>query len=81
MPVIGPIGCSKEYSSLIHQCMTQKSHLKFLSDWIVIPNLGVASIGDYFVWTYQNVSFTCWAVWAVLMIKDWNVARGEGHAR
>jgi hypothetical protein len=34
----------------IHKVMVAGDHLKFLCDWIQLPGIGTASIGDLFLW-------------------------------
>ena len=34
----------------VHKIMVNKDHLKLLGDWIQLPGIGTASIGDAFMW-------------------------------
>lgn len=50
MPVLWPGGCTAaDVGDGFHSCMSAATHLKFLSDWIVL-HTGVASPGDMFVY-------------------------------
>lgn len=54
----------------IHTCMTHATHLKVLCDWIIIPGMGIASIGDAFVTVCEYTMWPAPFLWAFLMIKD-----------
>ena len=56
----------------IHACMVASSHLKFLSDWVLINGLGIASPGDFLMWAYEIVLTPFTYIWALLMIIDSN---------
>lgn len=73
MPVLA-MGCSPRElaSDSIHTCMVASTHLKVLSDWIVISGLGTASPGDFLEWFYQTFSLSCWITWAMFVIRDLN---------
>lgn len=45
MPVSIPGGCSDVVFNWNHTCVTAQTHLRFLSDWIVM-NSGIESPGD-----------------------------------
>ena len=55
-----------------HSLMTSASHLKFFCDWLHLNGIGVASPGDLLIWLGDAFSTPCFAIWAVLMIKDRN---------
>lgn len=75
MPVLWPGGClakSNWMGDYLHSCMTAKSRLKFLSDWINLlgMNIGVASPGDLVLWLgYYTKAKAFWA-WVALVIRD-----------
>lgn len=77
MPVLVPGGiCDPDmYSgSLIHQCMTHASHLKFLADWInLVSSQGaIASPGDMIIDLGAYLFFPAIFIWVVLMVKEHN---------
>lgn len=74
MPVLAPGGDNSIFdpSDLIHCAMTSATHLKFLADWIVIRDLGIASPGDFFEWAYQLSCFPALIAWITLVLKDYN---------
>lgn len=50
----------------IHACMTTGSHLKVLSDWFVLPENGIYSPGDFFIWLW-DISWVPFGIaWFVL---------------
>lgn len=77
MPVLSPGGCSSAIAGVlfteddyIHSCMTGASHLKFLSDWIIIKGMGIASPGDFLIWGGDRVMWPALIIWATLVIKS-----------
>lgn len=75
MPVFMPGGCDPRQMALedsVHVCMTPLTHWKFMADWIHINGLGIASIGDLFIWSSDYLSLYCVIVWAVLVIQELN---------
>lgn len=72
MMVLGPIGCPADASDPLHGCMSAASHLKWLSDVILYPSLGMMSIGDIFIFGGKYLLQPCLLLWAALMIKDAN---------
>jgi Family of unknown function (DUF5317) len=55
---------------VVHVCMTHASHLKFLSDWILINGVGIASPGDFFIWAWGFSWMPALAIWIAFMIKN-----------
>jgi hypothetical protein len=56
-----------------HTCMTPLSHLKWLGDWIYFANLRLhMSPGDVLMQLGESTIWFGLAIWAVLMIKDYN---------
>jgi hypothetical protein len=74
MPVLYPGGCLTNVfeSDPIHVCWSTAAHLKFLADWIVINNLGVASPGDLLIWAFQYTGYPAFVAWLTLLLKDIN---------
>jgi hypothetical protein len=74
MPVLYPGGCiiNVFQEDPIHVCMNTSSHWKFLADWIVINNLGVASPGDLLIWVYKYWGYSSFVAWFTLLLKDIN---------
>lgn len=71
MPVLIPGGDASLYEQdAFHCAMTASSHLKFLADWIVIKDLGVASPGDLSEWLYDATLWPGFIIWATLKLKD-----------
>lgn len=73
MPVLMPsdIAAMVGFDSR-HILMTHSTHLKFFCDWLNLGKDGVASPGDLLVWLSDEIGMTCLAIWATLMIKDYN---------
>lgn len=69
MPVLWPGGCAPETADFLHSCMTAKTHLKFLADWIV-EHHAVASPGDYLERFYDKSFGPGPVAWVALMIRD-----------
>jgi hypothetical protein len=72
MPTLWPGGCTTFEVDMMHVCMTHASHLKFLADWIVIRDTGIASPGDFFIWAAQYTQDWLLYVWIALVVKDSN---------
>ena len=72
MPVMVPGGdCSLIPSEdVLHSCATVHTQLKFLSDWIVVPHMGVASLGDFFEWAFDQTMIPAFTAWMALVIKE-----------
>jgi hypothetical protein len=64
-----PINPDKDF---LHSCMTQATHLKFLTDWMVIKGLGIASPGDLGLWGGDAAFWPALTAWVALVIKDRN---------
>ena len=75
MPVLFPGSCSVDIFSadIFHVCMTGATHLKFLSDWLVIKGLGVASIGDLLIWLSDAITTPALYLWGAMMVMDSNL--------
>jgi hypothetical protein len=56
----------------IHVCWSKDTKWKFLADWVVIHNVGVASPGDFFEWTYEKTFIPALFAWFILTAKDRN---------
>lgn len=69
MPVQWPGGCSEMPFDGAHVCMVASTRLRWMADWIVMPN-GVASPGDMFFWLGQAISSPFLHAWAALVIRD-----------
>lgn len=69
MPVQWPTGCDAMPVDDVHSCMTHLTHLKFLADWINVPD-GVASPGDFLIWAYQYSVIPSLIAWLALILKD-----------
>lgn len=52
-----------------HVVMQHSDHLKFLADWIQIPGLGTASIGDGFLAVGDAIQSYCIGAWLALLWK------------
>lgn len=73
MPVLLPGGMNIiPDDDLVHCAMTHATHLKFLADWIVINGLGIASPGDFLLWTWELTSLPALIAWITLILKDQN---------
>lgn len=74
MMVLWPGGCGTGFGGddPIHGCMTAATHFKIISDWIYLPRMGMASIGDVFLITSNYLQNFCLYVWIALVIKDYN---------
>jgi len=71
MPVLTPGGCDPDdMDSVIHACMVPETRLKFLGDWVRIRGMGIASPGDFVLWSGENTFWPCLIIWMVLMIRD-----------
>jgi len=70
MPVLWPAGCTADSfsSDSLHVCMTEDTNLKFLADWIVLK-WGVASPGDFGIWTYELIKVPFLSAWSALVIR------------
>lgn len=68
-----PVAPQAEQGDLVHSCMTEKTHLKFLCDWIMIGNPTpdyIMSPGDIFIFTYEMIAPYMYFLWFVLMVKE-----------
>lgn len=72
MPVLFPGGCSHMPDDVIHSCMTHATHLKVLCDWILLRDIGIASIGDFLEWGAGFAFIPSLVAWMVLVIKKLN---------
>lgn len=74
MPVLMPGGDCKliDAEDLIHTCMTAATHLKFLSDWIVVRHSGIWSIGDFFELASEATLWPGLTLWVGFIIKDFS---------
>ena len=54
----------------VHRQMQSTDHLKFLCDWIQIPRLAVASIGDVFLFLGEWLSQWTFITWLALIWRD-----------
>lgn len=75
MPVLFPGGCPKDGfgdDDIIHTCMTNASHLKFIADWIVINHFGIVSPGDFLEWAFAYTYVPAAVAWVTLQIKEHN---------
>src|SRR5260221_1869027 len=61
-----------ESGDSIHACMTKSSRLKIFSDWVFIPGLGTASLGDGLETIYDKGMFPALFIWIALIVKDRN---------
>lgn len=72
MPVLVS-GCTSEmFNDSVHACMTSSTHLKIISDWIVINGLGIASPGDFLEWFWDIAFWPCLVAWFALVINERN---------
>ena len=60
------------WGDTIHSCMTHSTKYKILTDWFFIPNLGTASIGDFFEWISDKFYLPFIYMWVALIIKKFN---------
>lgn len=76
MPVQGAVECTQKSASdsddVIHTCMTQKSRLKILADWIYWPGEGTASPGDFLEMAGQYAFYPCLFVWLGFIVRDYS---------
>ena len=74
MPVLMPGGDASilDPNDLLHCAMTAHTHLKFLADWIVIKGIGIASPGDFLLWSYDITFLPALVAWVTCIIKDKN---------
>lgn len=72
MPVLMPGGDVSLLNpdDLLHCAMTAQTHLKFLADWIVIKDSGIASPGDFLLWFYELTFMPSLVAWVTCIIKD-----------
>jgi hypothetical protein len=81
MPVLMPPGFGGiPADDWIHCVMTAQTHLKFLADWIVIRDMGIASPGDFLEWAYELSVTPLFVAWGALTLKkhhDAEVAKGK----
>lgn len=79
MPVLMPsdIAAANGFDER-HVLMTAATHFKFFCDWINLGE-GIASPGDLLVWFGDYSASIGAAIWAVLMIKDWNLGDSNGR--
>lgn len=71
MPVLMP-NCKVDPDDTAHACMTVASHLKWLSDWAYVPQVGWYSTGDFFLWAGASTWEVCLLLWIALIIRDAN---------
>lgn len=74
MAVLMPGGCYvKDFvGDPNHVCMTHASHFKFLSDWVLIPSLGIASPGDFLIWLGEYTYLPGLYIWIAMIIRNYN---------
>lgn len=74
MPVLIPGGRADimDPDDFIHCAMTAQTHLRFLSDWIVIRGFGIASPGDFGVWFWRATFIPGLAIWVWSAIERQN---------
>jgi len=73
-----PVWVSPQFGTLvpgslmddIHSVWSAAVHLKFLADWIMIPHVGIASPGDFFIWTGEMLQWPAFAAYVALVWKD-----------
>ncbi len=53
-----------------HKLMEHGDHLKFLCDWINLPHVGTASIGDGFIYLSDYVQNYVYGAWLALVARD-----------
>jgi hypothetical protein len=54
----------------VHRVAAPTDHLKILEDWIQIPGMGIASIGDCFLWLGDWLEMPMLGAWfALLLLK------------
>lgn len=75
MPVYIPGGCNSEIMDrlfshdLIHSCMNHSTHLKLFSDWLIVGT-GVASPGDFLIWSGQSTAIPFVVAWFFLVFTQ-----------
>lgn len=71
MPVLPPSGdCSLiNPHDVVHACMTQATHLKFLADGIM-SNSGTESLGDFLQEFADTIQIPAALAWLTLTIRD-----------
>lgn len=83
MPVLWAGGCSTfavyHIGDYVHACMTPSSHLKILSDWIVIGGEGTASPGDLLLWAADAVYLPFVYIWFANIVRDYNSPSRERY--
>lgn len=75
-----PVHAFAQADDTVHSCMTPKTHLKFLCDWIVIGNPNpdyIMSPGDCFIFLYEAFVPFVYYLWIALMIRDFYGGNGE----
>lgn len=71
MPVQFPGGYPTDRpEDFIHVAMTVHTHLKFLADWVVIRNFGVASPGDFLEFQLDVTQGPSLFMWIALILKN-----------
>lgn len=74
MPVQGYVGVIGDG---IHQGWSASTHLKFLCDWLLLPGLGTASVGDLFLWGWEATWLPALSAWVALILKDNSDGQGR----
>lgn len=70
MPVQEPGACHLDPSDdPLHVCMDHNTHMKMLADWILIPNVGVASPGDLLEWAFAYTKTELLWLWLGLTLS------------
>lgn len=78
MPVLWPGGCTPgllDPTDPFHSCMVQATHLKWLSDWVILKSVGIASPGDFLEWASDYCTIPAFAMWLALIVKKHNDAK------
>lgn len=73
MPTLWPGGCGSFEQDPLHACMGHATHLKLISDWIIIRSgvsVSIASPGDLLEWACELIQWPCIYIWATLMVRD-----------
>lgn len=70
MPVLLPGGHNViSDEDIVHTAMTATTHLRFLADWIVINDVGIASPGDFLEWLYSYTWMPAAIAWLTLILS------------
>jgi hypothetical protein len=64
-----------DHGDIIHSVMTPQTHFKFLCDWILVRDLGIASPGDLLLWLSDCIATPFYSAVVALVANDYGLFR------